>query len=190
MPSSALQQWETVRTAALDEVEQAHGAVGGTGRGRRYATLQVNHAYAVLLASQFQGFCRELHTECVSFIVANSQPVTMHQILQENLIIHRKLDRENATPSSVGADFNRLGISFWDEVKAHDSRTLRRMEMLKRLNTWRNAIAHQDFQKLGTSGALQLADVKAWRRACKGLARSFDAVMQSHLQRLIGLPPW
>src|SRR5579884_2178893 len=65
VPSAAFQEWSTVRAASLDEVENAHRSVGGTGPGRRYATQQINQAYAVLLSSQFQAFCRDLHTECV-----------------------------------------------------------------------------------------------------------------------------
>jgi hypothetical protein len=61
MPSLAYREWITTRADALGEIEQAHAAVGGTGRGRRYATQQINQAYAVMLASQFQGYCRDLH---------------------------------------------------------------------------------------------------------------------------------
>ena len=60
MHSTSLQQWETVRASELDEIADAHAAVGGTKRGRRYTTQQINRAFAVLLASQFQGFCRNL----------------------------------------------------------------------------------------------------------------------------------
>jgi hypothetical protein len=37
----------------LQEIENAHAAVGGTGRGRRYTTQQINRAFVMLLASQF-----------------------------------------------------------------------------------------------------------------------------------------
>jgi len=57
-------------TKALDELESAQTSVGGTGPDRRYATQQINQAYAVLVASQFQGFCRDLHTECVARLMA------------------------------------------------------------------------------------------------------------------------
>jgi len=69
MPSNSLQHWQQSRRVKLDEIVEAHRAVGGTARGRRDATEQVNHAYAVLLASQFQGFCRDLHSERVHHIV-------------------------------------------------------------------------------------------------------------------------
>src|SRR5437870_518257 len=70
MPSRSWRHWHSVRARELDEVEAAHTAIGGSGPGRRTATQQINRAYAVLLASQFQGFCRDLHTECVDYLVA------------------------------------------------------------------------------------------------------------------------
>jgi hypothetical protein len=35
-------RWNGERSAALDEIEDAHAVVGGTERGRRYATQQIN----------------------------------------------------------------------------------------------------------------------------------------------------
>ena len=56
MPSRAYRQWQHVRARDLDQLESAHTLLGGSARGRRYTTQQINRAYAVLLASQFQGF--------------------------------------------------------------------------------------------------------------------------------------
>ena len=56
MPSNSLRNWHSIRAIALDEIESAHRMVGGSGPGRRYATQQINQAYAMLLSSQFQGF--------------------------------------------------------------------------------------------------------------------------------------
>lgn len=70
MPSRSLLRWAGERAAALDEIETAHALVGGTERGRRYATQQINYAYAALLSAQFQGFCRDLHSECVDAVVS------------------------------------------------------------------------------------------------------------------------
>jgi hypothetical protein len=69
MASNSFRVWRSSRARALDEMENAHASIGGTGRGRRYATQQVNQAYAVMVASQFQGFCRDLHTESVTVLV-------------------------------------------------------------------------------------------------------------------------
>ena len=74
MPSHSYREWLSKRARALDETEAAHASVGGTGPGRRYATQQINQTYAVLVASQFQGFCRDLHTESVTRLMAYIKP--------------------------------------------------------------------------------------------------------------------
>src|SRR5271169_1268211 len=101
MPSVALQNWLAGRAAALDEIEHAHRSVGGTGRGRRYLTQQINQAYAVLLSSQFQGFCRDLHEECVDCLVAMVVSPVLKAIYQRNLVIGRRLDAGNPTRGNI-----------------------------------------------------------------------------------------
>jgi hypothetical protein len=198
MPSTAYREWTTTRARALDEIAQAHAAVGGTRRGRRYATQQVNRAYAVLLASQFQGFCRDLHSECVDHmaaavtLVAAIKPDPFQLVLQGEFTRSRQLDRSNAQPSSIGADFGRLGIPFWDKVDSYNPENARRQVLLEELNGWRNAIVHQNFDpaKLGGTTVLRLGRVKKWRIACNHLARAFDEVLHRHLQTLTGAAPW
>jgi hypothetical protein len=171
---------------------QAHAAVGGTRRGRRFATQQINRAYAVLLASQFQGYCRDLHSECVDHLVNSLTPVALQPIVRDEFTRNRQLDRGNAQPGSLGADFGRLGVDFWAQVDAQDTRNPDRKTQLEALNTWRNAIVHQDFEpaKLGSTITLRLKQVEGWRRACEQLVRSFDEVLRSHVQSLIGTSPW
>ena len=72
--STSYRRWRTTRASALDEIARAHAAIGGTARGRRFTTQQINQAYAMLLASQFQGFCRDLHSESVDPVVAVIAP--------------------------------------------------------------------------------------------------------------------
>jgi hypothetical protein len=193
MPSISYQEWITTRVGALDEIEQAHAAVGGTQRGRRYATQQINRAYAVLLASQFQGFCRDLHSECVDHLIsAIAPPPPLLPLVLAEFTRGRQLDRGNAQPGSLGADFSRLGIDFWAEVDRHSPRNAMRRASLDALNGWRNAIAHQDFDpaRLGGTTTLGLAQVRLWRTACQHLVQSFDEVMRSHLKALTGTLPW
>jgi hypothetical protein len=193
LPSAALQQWTTVRVAALDEIENAHRAVGGSGPGRRTLTQQINQAYAVLLSSQFQAFCRDLHTECAKRLAAAVGPASLQQALFLNAVYGRRLDAGNPNPGNIGADFNRLGLAFWPAVDAYPPRKPRRRMLLEDLNAWRNAIAHQDFAPGMLRGghiALQLSQVQAWRKACDGLARSFDGVMHGHLLSVTGVAPW
>src|SRR4051794_38328595 len=120
MTSASHAAWTTIRAAALDEIEAAHRSVGCRGPGRRCATRQVNHAYAVLLSAQFQAFCRDLYEECVvAFVKAVAAPGAKDVLLEE-YALHVRLDRGNPNPGNIGADFNRLGIPFWDAVVAAD----------------------------------------------------------------------
>src|SRR5260370_39588133 len=109
MPSIAFEHWSKRRSAALDEIENAHRTVGGTGPGRRYATQQINQAYAVLLSSQFQGFCRDLYTEAVDYLMAVIGNALVQDISRGNLHYACKLDSGNPNPRNIEADFDRLG---------------------------------------------------------------------------------
>ena len=196
MPSNSFETWRTIRAKALDEIVAAHRMVGGAGRGRRYATQQINHAYAMLLSSQFQGFCRSLHAESVDQLVRSVGASNLAGILRAEFIHGRKLDQGNPNPGNIGADFNRLGFTFWQDVLNHDSQNQTRQATLELLNEWRNAIAHQSFdpsrypKRLGGIKQLGLAHVRSWRAACDGLAVSFDEVMRVHLQNVTGKSPW
>jgi hypothetical protein len=192
MPSTAWHEWDTTRTAELDEIEAAHAAVGGTGRGRRCATEQINHAYAVLLTAQFQGFCRDPHSECVEHFVHATTSPGVRDALLTLFLLNRGLDRGNASAGILGGDFGRLGIEFWARVYDEDPRNRPRREALEQLNAWRNAIAHQDFDPavLGGTAALHLTQVRAWRRACDHLAQSFDRTMRAYFLAAIGIAVW
>jgi hypothetical protein len=206
MPSIALQEWQGTRSVELDELDAAHGAVGGTGPGRRYATRQLNHAYAVVLAAQFQGFCRDLHSESADMVagaigslgpavMVNSSAVA--DLVSTALTKSRQLDRGNANPGSLGADFESFDLEIWEDAGQLDARTARRSRRLEQLNIWRNAIAHQDFdfsrhqlEVLGDVSGLDLRRVRAFRSCCDQLAGTFDRVLARHLESIVGARPW
>jgi hypothetical protein len=182
-----------VRARELDEVEAAHTAIGGSGPGRRTATQQINRAYAVLLASQFQGFCRDLHTECAKHLITLIPVVAFQEYVRDELLWNRGLDRGNANQGTIAGDFGRLGLEkFWSLVDADRPGNDRRRQVLDRLNEWRNAIVHQslDPARLGGTTMLQLMMVRRWRRVCRVLAKSMDNVTRAHLQRVTGTSPW
>ncbi len=192
MASHALHLWQTERRAALDQIVAAHSALGGSGPGRRYTTHHVNQAYAVLLSSHFQGFCRDLHSEAVDHLVGVVQPDALKPLLRVRLTEGRKLDRGNPNPGHLGADFGRFSLEFWPAIRSIDERNRRRQERLAELTDWRNAIAHQDFSPawVAQSGSLGLERVDRWRSACDQLARAFDGVLEKHLIRMTATPPW
>ena len=196
MSSRALEKWDTTRARELDEIVAAHRAMSGDGPGRRRATQQIVHAYAVLLSSQFQGFCRDLHSEMSSNVATAASTALARDVLAAALTARRELDKGNPTPGNIGNDFNRFGDKWWDAVYAHDRRNESRRKKLETMNLWRNAIAHQDFAGGGLDldraqrRALRLADVKAWRTAAAGLAVSFDAVAADRVKAIVGRPAW
>lgn len=192
MPSKALQKWQNERANSLNEIAEAHVRIGGTNRGRRFATQQINRAYTSLLSSEFQAFCRDLHTECVTHISDSAKPENLKQVLKAEFLLHRKLDQGNPNPGNIGSDFNRFGLPFWDVIKSRYAWNTTRQKSLEQLNLWRNAIAHNDFtdEKLDGVTSVSLADVRSWRNSCGKLAEEFDIVMKNHLKTLTGTAPW
>src|SRR5262249_44984004 len=145
MPSLSLQRWFAERALALDDIEGAHRSVRGAGPGARAATQQINQAYTLLLSGQFQGFCRDLHSEGAdNFVVPVADP-DLTEMLRGNLLFGRKIDRGNPNPGNLGSDFGRFNFAFWSLVEAHRPQNLTRKAALEEMNDWRNAIAHQDF---------------------------------------------
>jgi hypothetical protein len=192
MPSRALRRWQTRSRKVLDEFEAAHALFGGAGVGRRFARQQIAQAYVVLLCSQFQRFCRELHAQAIEKMTDDPAHAPLNPILRRLLSTGRRLDVGNASPSMLGSDFGRLGLSFWDKVREQRPSNEARQQQLAELNRWRNAIAHQDFSNAEFEGAseVKIAQVRRWRRACEALAVEFDAVLRLYLSGVIGRPPW
>jgi hypothetical protein len=192
MPSRALRNWQTRSRKVLDEVEAAHAVVGG-GRGARgFARQQINQAYVVLLSSQFQRFCRDLYDESADHLISRPEHAPLNPLLSGLLIRGRRLDRGNANPANIGADFERLGVNFWYAVRTRNRQNPVRQRRLEELNIWRNAIAHQDFRDpaLEAGTRVSLAQVRRWRSACNALAVEFDRVMELYLCGFFGSDPW
>ena len=193
--SLSLDIWQTSRARLLDELEIAHQSVGGSGKGRRFATQQLNRAYAVLLAAQFQGFCAQFHNECVSAILSAVGRPAIVGVVRTNLLFGRTMDRGNAGPGNVGNDFSRLGVSLWDDLYGLDARNRERNRKIELLNKWRNAIAHDDFRNAGLfaqgrSTVLRISAVRDWRSACNRVALDMDRSMRNYLLQLLGKSPW
>jgi hypothetical protein len=107
MPSLSLQNWKSVRRYALDDLESAHRSLGGTSSGRRYATQQINRAYAGLFSSQFQGFCRDSRSESTEHFVRNVPPGLSQDSYRNILVQNRKPNAGNPNPGHIESDYNR-----------------------------------------------------------------------------------
>lgn len=175
----------------------AHRQLGAPGTGRRYATRQLNFALILRLASEFQGFARDLHDEAAIVMGEWSHPTDrrLAQVISSGLTAGRQLDRVNAKPETLAADFGRFGMQLWPALQGRDRRTSARRSQLKALNAARNALAHDDAAQLATlqsgSQRLDLSSFKVWRGAVGGLATTMDVVVSDYLSQLFGRPaPW
>ncbi|HST48238.1 hypothetical protein [Jatrophihabitans sp.] len=61
MASTALADWETRAAARLDQLLAMHLKATGDKPGRRWGTTHFNRGLMVILVSQFQAYCRDLH---------------------------------------------------------------------------------------------------------------------------------
>ncbi len=192
MPSRSLIKWQNTRNQALDNLETAHGLMDAFGAGARYARQQIIQAYATLLSSQFQAFCRDLHSECVDAFADAITPETAQDALRAEFLYGRKLEQGNPNPGNLGSDFNRFGLNLWEKLENASAANKLRNKYLERLNVWRNAVAHQDFEKKELDGkrTLSLATVQRWRRVCNSIAMWMDRVMRRHLRATLGVVPW
>lgn len=195
MASQALAIWRTDSSQNLDELVAAHASVGGTAPGRRYATDQLNASLIVQVAAHFQLFCRNIHSEAAQVLVS-AAPRAYRSMLRVAFTNRRGLDRGNASAETISGDFARFDLDIWAAAIADSSLALTRRTRLEQLNTWRNAIAHQDFvfsshqQALLSGTSLTLPWARRWRSGCNGLARAFDRVVGAHVEVIIGKQPW
>jgi hypothetical protein len=195
--SSALNEWASTRAQRLDRLKAAHAAVSGSGPGRRWQTEELNHSLVLRLASEFQGFARELHDETVSAVVAQVAPHNpqVQLALQIPYTSGRRLDRGNADAGGLGYDFGLFGLQLWPELSRRHGRRAREWRAkLEALNKARNGLAHDDALKLAQVRSdgwpMTLGSADKWRRALDGLTAAMDDVVAAHVGRLFGARPW
>jgi len=194
MPSAALRKWNGERLEQLDELEQLHKQLTGSAPGRRWITSQLDRSYVVTLASQVQGYFRDLHSETAAFL-AGLAPSHLGPLIEGSLTLGRTLDRGNPNAGNLGSDFARFGFDFWDSLYEADERSRRRRELLEQVMIWRNAIAHES--RISAKNQKQIEGTKPtltwgrrWRRAMGALVKTADSVTRDELAALTGQEPW
>jgi hypothetical protein len=149
------------------------------------------------LASEFQGFCRDLHDEAVLAMVTVVAPhdPRLRQVLALPYRSARKLDRGNAEPGGLGNDFGLLGMTLWPDLKIrYPAKSQGRRDKPELLNLARNGIAHDDVGKIGKIHAagwtLTLPSIRKGHTGLDGLAGGMDDVVRDGLQQLLKVTPW
>ncbi len=206
MPSAALTSWRNDRLVRLGLVE-AHCSTlmppahvfspGGVAPPPLPAPVPAISPIAreslqglvMLLSGHFQGFCRDLYTECAQICAATVPPGLFDTVLAQ-FAAELKLDSMNPTVETIRRDFERFGFAF--DFAGTDPANPPRITHLGHLNYWRNAIAHQKATSPSRHAPtpLTLANVQLWKAACDGLAGSLDGILVVKLLPILGVAPW
>lgn len=198
MSSRALQRWDGERASLLNGLSTMHLYVTSAA-AKDYPELadQMNRALFTRLASELQGFARELHDEAVEHLVSPQfvPDDALRQLYRSNLIRDRRLSRGNAGEEALATDFRNLGLAIWPAIAA--ARTEHRMQQLRTwivwLNTARNAIAHDDVDQLAKARASHPVTLRTYRDCRQQVhvfATTLDTVLGEHLHELTGARPW
>src|SRR5438067_10609783 len=142
--------------------------------------------YVLLLSAHFQGFCRDLYTECALVVVSKVRP-SLRVLIQAQFTAHRKLDHGNPNVPNLKGDFERFGFTL--DLGTADPANPPRVTHLGELARWRNVAAHHGTVPAGLP-PLGMALLQTWRNSCDGLATSLDAIMFNQLRRILKRAPW
>lgn len=186
MPSASLRQWRNDRMPRLNQLDAQCAAVVAVAAPNAQLIDENLRAYVTALSAHFQGYCRDLYTECAQIIASKVRP-TLQLLIQAQFTAHRKLDHGNPNVKNLKEDFERFGFTL--DLAAADPANPARITHLGELNTWRNVAAHQG-TPTAAAGQLLLPRLQAWRISCDGLATSLDEIMYNHLRRILRRKPW
>ncbi len=189
MPSAAFTCWQNDRAPRLNAVEAHCAAVLALVPPNPTFLDESLRGFVLHLSAHFQGFCRDLYTECSQIWIA-AIPPGFQATAQAQFSARLELEKGNPNHNNIKRDFNRFG--FLLDLQAAHAMGPQRVTDLGHLNDWRNKAAHQGTQPLGggVPAALTLPIVQAWKVSCDGLAQSLDDIMCAELLRIMGVAPW
>jgi len=188
VPSAALTRWQYDRLPRLNEVDAHCAAVLALVPPNPTFLDETLRGFVLHLSAHFQGFCRDLYTECSQIWIAVI-PAGLQATAQAQFFVQLALEKGNPSHDNIKRDFSRFG--FLLNLTAHAAGH-QQVTDLGHLNDWRNKAAHQGTQPLGggVPGVLTLPIVQGWRASCDGLATSLDGIMAVEMLRIMGVAPW
>jgi hypothetical protein len=188
MPSGSLKTWQTVRLTSLGHVDAQCTACVAAVPPNPHLIDENLRAYVLLLAAHFQGFCRDLYTECAQIIVSKVRRPALEVLFQAQFSARRELDYSNAHFGTIVKDFNRFGFDARATLNALPGAPGLKAD-LHHLNQWRNAAAHQNVV-LPAGGPLTVPMIQGWRKSCDTLATALDRIMYDELRVRLRRRPW
>src|SRR6266849_1637503 len=109
MPSASLLRWRNDRMPRLTEVDTQCAASLALAPARLNLVEENLRGYVLLLSAHFQGFCRDLYTECAQIIVSRVR-ATLRALIHAQFTAHRRLDHGNPNAQNLREDFKRFGF--------------------------------------------------------------------------------
>jgi hypothetical protein len=189
MPSAALTRWQNDRLPRLAEVDAHCAATLALVTPNPMFLDETLRGFVLHLSAHFQGFCRDLYSECSQIWIA-AIPAGFKATAQAQFFTQLALEKGTPSYENIRRDFDRFG--FLLDLQAAHPTNPQRVTDLGHLNEWRNKAAHQGTKALGggVPAVLTLAVVRNWRSSCDGLAASLDSIMHGELLRIMGVTPW
>ena len=191
MPSASFRVWQNDRMARLSLVDTQCAASFAAVPPTNLADENLR-GYVMLLSAHFQGFCRDLYSECIQ-LVAAAAPAGMKLMIQRQGEARHQLGKGNPSFENIREDFERFGFDLNDALMVPDAKKTvnePRVTHIGLLNKWRNYAAHHSTSPPSGAGPFDLATVQSWKNSCDGLAAELDGIMYNQLQAIIGAPPW
>ena len=163
-------------------------------RQQRQADMMI----IVRLASEFQGFARDLHNEAIEFLVSSAATgsPTLDNVLTIAMTSDRALGKNNAGDDTLDRDFKRIGLNLWSTINTQMPQQGPKLrQSLRKLIEMRNAIAHDNeaqIIRLESEGfVLQRTVIRDWNTDLDSLVAITDDTVGSYLGALMGVPrPW
>src|SRR3954447_11108367 len=109
MPSTALTQWQNDRRIRLQDVEAHCAAVIAQVPPNATFLDETLRGYVLHLSAHFQGFCRDLYTECSQLWIA-AIPANFRATAQAQFFAHLALEKGNPSHENIMRDFRRFGF--------------------------------------------------------------------------------
>ena len=100
MPSAAFVRWQTDRMPRLDEVDAHCGAVLASVPPNPTFLDETLRGFVLHVSAHFQGFCRDLYTECSQIWIA-AIPAGFRATAQAQFFTHLALEKGNPSYDNI-----------------------------------------------------------------------------------------